>query len=117
MTLTTEATTTRPLPVPLELATAEAVDVTLLGQTMETVDIGPFDGCYFRVSAFDLVVEIDNLRRLLDQAEEAVLDARQERMMADRRRCYCGALLDIDEPTCGALRCSRELALDGSGLA
>jgi hypothetical protein len=105
-----------PLPVPDELATSEATDVTLLGEAVETVDVGPFAGCYFRVVAVDLVVAVDQARRLLDEIERVVLDARQDRADAERHRCYCDLPLEVDELTCGASRCQREWALDRQGL-
>lgn len=123
MTITNEATTSTagppvilPFDVPDELAALEATDVTLIGEALETVDIGPLGGIYYRVAAPDLMVAIDDARKLLNQAEEAVLDARQARIEAERHRCYCDALLDADEETCGSVRCGREYALDRQGL-
>lgn len=105
MTITDLLARTIPLAVPDELATAEATDVTLIGEAMETVDVGPFDGAYIRLCATDLVVAVDQARRLLDQIEEAVLDARQERTEAEQHECYCGVRLDPEEACCGARSC------------
>lgn len=119
MTQTYEATTTVPFAVPTELATVEAVDVTL-GDVMETIDIGPFIvgpfvDVYYRASAPDLLVEIDRARRILNAAEDAVLEARQVRMDAQRRECPgCHTLLDEAEQTCGDARCERVYAEDGA---
>lgn len=92
------------------LARAEAVDVELHGETSESIDVGPFDGTYYRLNAPDLVVAVDAARALLDQIEAAVLDARQERMDAERHDCSCGVRLEIDEPTCGSAICGRRYA-------
>lgn len=122
MTLTTEATTTGaprivPLPISALLACLEAVDVTLIGDALETVDVGPIDGTYYRVSARNLLHEIAVARCLLDNAEEAVLDARQERAEAERHVCPgCPTMLEPDENTCGSARCEREWAMDCAGL-
>jgi hypothetical protein len=112
MTLTTEATTKPPtivaLPLSGELARLEAVDVTLIGDVLESIDIGPNGDTYYRVTARNL---------LHDLAEEAVLDARQERLDAERHVCPgCPTLLEPDEDTCGAARCNAEWAMDCAGL-
>lgn len=117
MTITDTPVTILPLAVPDALATAEAVDVTLIGDAMETVDVGPFNGVYFRVAADDLVVAVDQARRVLDELEAAVLDARQDRMEAQRHECPgCPTRLDPDEVTCGAAYCNRIYAQDCAGL-
>lgn len=101
-----------PMAVPDELATAEATDVTLIGEVMETVDVGPFAGAYLRICAPDLVVAVDQARRLLDEIERAVMDARQERADEMSHECFCGVRLDPEEACCGAERCERELAAE-----
>jgi hypothetical protein len=121
MTLTTEATTKPPtivaLPLSGELARLEAVDVTLIGDVLESIDIGPNGDTYYRVTARNLLHEIAMARCLLDLAEEAVLDARQERLDAERHVCPgCPTLLEPDEDTCGAARCNAEWAMDCAGL-
>lgn len=118
MSSTIEAiTTTVAFGVPDELAAAEAVDVTLIGDTLESVDVGPFAGVYYRVSAANLVHAVAVCRALLDEIESAVFDARQERLDAERHVCPgCPTLLEPDENTCGSARCEREWAMDCAGL-
>jgi hypothetical protein len=102
-----------PVAVPDELATAEATDVTLIGDALETVDVGPFDGAYYRLSATDLVVAVDRARRLLNEIETAVLDARQDRYQALLRPCpWCSTLIEPDEDDCGSGTCARAAAAE-----
>lgn len=102
--------------VPPSLADVEVTDVEL-GQAHESIDVGQPGGVYLRVCAPDLVVGVDEMRRLLDRIEEAVLDARHDAMMAARHVCPgCPTLIDPDEPTCGAPACNAELAMDCAGL-
>lgn len=88
----------------------EACDVEL-AEHHESIDVGPFAGAYLRLCAPDLVVAVDQARRLLDLIEEAVLDARQEQIEVERQRCYCGAPL-AGEITCGDIVCDRRYAED-----
>lgn len=97
-----------------ELATAEATDA-VIGE-VETVDVGPFNGHYFRISAADLVIAVDDARRVLTEIEAAVLDARQDKADAERHDCWCGVRLEADETTCGAKACDRNHADDMAGL-
>lgn len=96
------------------LAQMEATDAEI-GQSHESIDVGPLpDGSYVRLLAPDLVVRVDEARRLFDRIEEAVLDARHDKMMAERHVCPgCPTMLDPEEITCGAPACNRELAMDG----
>lgn len=103
-----------------DISDMEATDPVIVSDTLEQIDIGgagPLHGTYLRVSAPDLVVAFDALRRLIDQAEAAVLDARQDRMDEQRHECPgCPILLEPDEETCGSSRCNQLLALDMAGL-
>jgi hypothetical protein len=96
---------THPIDLPDGLATLEVTDVDL-GQHHESIDVGPFAGTYLRLRATDLVVAVDEARRLLDRIEEAVLDARHDATMAARVPCpSCSTLIDPEEPDCGAPMC------------
>lgn len=101
--------------VPAELLdrALEAADATI-ERDAETVAVGPFgDVTYYRVSAPDLVVAVDEARRLLDEIEAAVLDARQDKIDAERHQCaFCSTLIDGDMETCGHSVCDRRLAAE-----
>jgi len=99
------STATIPLPVSAEGVDAlEAVDANIKNDN-ETVDVGPFGTTYLRLTGTDLVAFADALRLLSDRIIDTVMEARQERVDAERHRCECGALLDADEDDCGAARC------------
>lgn len=103
-----------------ELAGLEAVDTVIVSDTCEQIDIGgagPLADVYLRLTSPDPLVTLDGLRRLIDRAEAAVLDARQDRADAERHECPgCPVLLEPDEDTCGSARCDQVLALDMAGL-
>lgn len=122
MSTTVEATTTIPVrlrwPDGEDITDLDVADAVIVGE-LEQVDIGGagvLTGTYLRVTGPDLVVAAEALRRLADRIIDAVLDARQERIEAEQHECYCGARLDPDEITCGALRCQREWRDDRQGL-
>lgn len=85
----------------------------------ETVEIGPMFGRYLSLSAPDLLVSLDALKRLIDQAEVAVMDARQEALELERTACPgdCGTLIDPDEDFCGSRLCARRIANDMAASA
>lgn len=97
----------------------DVADAICISDTLEQVDIGGglLGTRYLRFSGPDLVAAIDALRRVLDRAQDAVLDARQARIDAERQECPgCRTLIEPDENTCGAAACEREWALDMAGL-
>lgn len=98
---------------PATLDVLEAVDVDLT-EHHETVDVGPIDGRYLRFMAPDLLVAVDQARRVLGLIEDAVLDARQEAMEAERHDCPCGTRLEADEISCGSPRCDHLVAQEMS---
>lgn len=101
--------TTVAVAVPPELVDAEATDA-VLHPGMEQVDVGPFGGVYLRFAAPDLVAAVDAARRLLDEVERVVLDARQDATDAERTCCpWCSTPLEPDEDVCGAPACVRHL--------
>lgn len=101
--------TTIAVAIPPELVDAEATDVTL-SPGMESVDVGPFSGAYLRFTCGDLVAAVDAARRLLDEVERVVLDARQDALDAERWRCpWCSTLLESTEDCCGRPSCVRHL--------
>lgn len=105
------ATAAGDIPVPFDadlLAGLEATNATTGNH--ETVEIGPLFGRYLVLSAPDLLASLDELKRLIDKAEAAVLDARQDQADAARHACDCGTLIDPDEDHCGSIRCARRLA-------
>ena len=125
MSTTTEATTTT-IPVTLiwpageDIADLDVADAVVVSDRLEQVDIGGggvLHGRYLRFSGEDLVVAAEELRRLADRIIDAVLDARQARMDAQRHECPgCPTLIDPDENTCGAASCERIWAMDCAGL-
>jgi hypothetical protein len=115
----TQPTTTTTLDLIESLTGLAATEVTNAeaGEKHETVEVGPIAGTYLRLRAPDILVAVKNLEDLLDRVADAVMDARHDKMMAERRRCPgCPALIDPDEQTCGDPRCDRELAQDTAGL-
>jgi hypothetical protein len=105
-------------PVPFDGALIEVLEATnaVIGDNVESVEVGPIAGRSLVLTAPDLLVSFDAVKRLIDQAEVAVMDARQDRADAERHECYCGVRLEADELTCGSSRCEREFAMDASGL-
>lgn len=93
----------------------EAINA-VVGDKTETIEIGPFFGRYLTVTAEDLMVRAEQVIDLMRQVQDAVLDARQERLDAERHDCWCGTRLEADEVTCGADRCQRTEAQDRMGL-
>lgn len=87
----------------------DIADPTIVSDTLEHVDIGgagPLFGRYLRVEADDLVEVADALRRLADRIIVAVIDARDEKLDAERHDCFCGVRLEPDEVTCGSAVCN-----------
>lgn len=114
-----EHTTRKPSDLPVHLDAdvidhLEATNCVIVADTTERIEVGPFDGRYLIVQAPDLVAAADALRRLADRIIDVALDARTEKLEADRHNCLCGARLEADECTCGAARCEREYALDAA---
>lgn len=102
-----------------DIADIEATDAVILSEHLEQIDVGgagPLHGVYLRLSAPDLVAVAEELRRLSDRIIDAVLDARQDRLDAQRHVCPgCPTMLEPDEVTCGDRRCEAEHARDCAG--
>lgn len=101
---------------PDDLDHLDVADATVVSDRLEQVDVGGggvLHGVYLRLSGPDLVAAADALHRLADRIIDAVLDARQDRMEAQRHECPgCRTLLEPDETTCGRRACEREWAME-----
>ncbi len=101
-----------------DITDMEATDVVLIGDKVEQIDIGGGGvlgvGTYLRVTAPDLVVAADALKRLADEIIHAVIDARQDRLDAEAHNCHCGVRLEADEEDCGSQLCRRRSAQERS---
>lgn len=102
-----------------DILNIEVTDAVIVSDTLEQVDIGGggvLHGTYLRLSGPDLVVAAEELRRLADRIEACVLDARQEKIDAERHACWCGTRLDPEELDCGAPRCRHLTIQDANGM-
>lgn len=104
------------VPVPLDAAIFDGLEATnpTTGD-VETVEIGPLFGRYLTLSAPDLLVSLDALKRLADEAQVAVMDARQEAVEAERQSChYCDTPHSVEPgaDTCGRADCERRFGAE-----
>lgn len=122
MTTTAPATT---VPITLiwpcgeDIADMEITDALIINDTLEQIDIGGrgvLQGVYLRISGPDLVCAFEELRRKCDEAIHQIMDARQDRLDAERHHCWCNTLLEPDEVDCGAQACRHYTAQDAQGL-
>lgn len=89
-------------------------EVTDLVETV-TLDGWPGDPAGRRLTATDLLVWTDALRRLADRIDVLVMDERQARLEAERSTChFCGTpgTVEPGEETCGSVECDRRLAVE-----
>jgi hypothetical protein len=96
----------------------DIADPEIVSDVLERLDIGgagPLHGRYWRVEAPDLVEVATALHRLADRIVDAILNARQDKLDAERHDCWCGTRLDPDEITCGAARCNQAERYDRDG--
>lgn len=100
-----------------DFADMEATDAEVFDDGTEQVDVGGgglLPMAYLRFRGENLVAAADALKRLADQIIDAVMDARQEKLDAERRCCpYCLVVkIEPDEDYCGSIDCGRLLDQD-----
>lgn len=100
---------------PALLELVDVRDVEVVDDQLERIEIGI--GCHdLIVEADDLVRAVEDIKALLDQVVEHVIEARQDALEAALIECWCGTKIPREALTCGSPRCDRFERQDAAGL-